>query len=395
MMSGLGLFVAAILAFLIIYANAFLIRRRKKEFGLYILLGMRPRRISAILVCETLLVGLLSLLAGLVVGVIGSQVMALLTAKLLAVSIARFAFVFSWPALVRSCCYFGVAFLIVIVFNVVTLNRQKLLDLLYADKKNARLVELPLRVSVAVFLVCLGLIGLSYYLLLAPGVAVLADRDQMGLAVLLALVGTFGLFFSLSGFFLKLVSGRKNIYFTNLNMFTLKQLSSRIHTAWVSMSFVALMLTGAISAVAVGTSLAAAVRGYDPREIPASVAVAYVAFYIGLIFLIACASVLAIAQLSEAADNQTRYGLLAKLGASRAQLGGSLLRQVGLYFLAPLVVAVVHAGIIITAMSELIRAIGDLNVALVSLAAGGLVLLVYGGYFCATYVTGKRTALPV
>ena len=82
MIQFVSIFVALILGFLIVYANNFLIKRRKKEFGLYMTLGMGKRQISGILLGETFLIGLLSLGIGLVIGVFGSQLMSILVAKL-------------------------------------------------------------------------------------------------------------------------------------------------------------------------------------------------------------------------------------------------------------------------------------------------------------------------
>jgi putative ABC transport system permease protein len=395
-MDALSFFVAAILGFLILYANAFLIRRRKKELGLYTMLGMRKSRISAILTCETILTGILSLAVGLALGVFLSQGMALVTAKLLGVNVTRFAFVFSEEALVKSIRYFAVSFLIVIAFNVINVNLNKILDLIYADKKNARLIKLPLWISVVVFALSLTALAVAYRLILTSGIVGFftgSNTRAFYASLILGVTGTFLFFFSLSGFFLKLISRIKGIYFNKLNMFTLKQLNSKIHTAWVSMSFVCLMLFLAISALSVGSSLATAIRAYRSDEITTSVAVAYMTTYLGIVFLISCASVLAIAQLSEANDNQARYRLLSQLGAGHKMLAGSVFRQVCIYFAAPLILAAAHAIVGIKVMSVLVEALGDLNIFAMSLTAGGAVVLIYGGYFLVTYFSAKKMIL--
>ena len=64
-LSGVSIFVSIILAFLIIYASRFLIKRRNKEFGIYLTLGMSKRKISIILFLETLFIGIISLVVGL------------------------------------------------------------------------------------------------------------------------------------------------------------------------------------------------------------------------------------------------------------------------------------------------------------------------------------------
>ena len=75
MLGFVSVFVAVILGLLIVYANNFLINRRKKEFGIYMSLGMGRRQISKIILMETIFVGIISLVIGIVVGVFASQFM--------------------------------------------------------------------------------------------------------------------------------------------------------------------------------------------------------------------------------------------------------------------------------------------------------------------------------
>ena len=82
MLSGVSVFVSFVLGFLIIYASRFLMKRRNKEFGIYLTLGMSKRKISMILFFETLFIGIISLVIGLGIGVILSQFMSLLVANM-------------------------------------------------------------------------------------------------------------------------------------------------------------------------------------------------------------------------------------------------------------------------------------------------------------------------
>jgi putative ABC transport system permease protein len=393
----LSVFVASVLGFLIVYANAFLIRRRKKELGIYLILGMKKGKISAVLLAETFLVGLVSLAVGLVLGVLLSQGMALVTAKLFGVSISRFAFVFSVDAVCRSIVYFGVAFIVVVLFNVININRQRLLNLIYAEKRTLEFHKIPITISFVIFLASVVMLGIAYHLMLTNGLLgffdVTKQRAQL-ISIVLGVAGTAMFFFSLSGFLLRLISKVKGIYFKGLNMFTLKQLSSKMHTAFLSQTFVCLLLFLAISAISVGNSLSIAIRDLDMDETAASIGVAYMTFYLGMVFLITCASVLAITQLSEASDNQSRYALLSKLGASGEMLSKSLFVQVMVYFLLPLVLAIAHSIVAIRVMSVLVVAISDLNIFVASLTAAGMLVLVYGGYFLVTYLNARKMIRP-
>ena len=101
-LSGVSVFVSIILAFLIIYASRFLIKRRNKEFGTYLTLGMSKRKVSIILFFETLIIGLLSLIVGLSLGVVLSQFMSLLVAHMFEADLKNFAFVFSKQAFIKT-----------------------------------------------------------------------------------------------------------------------------------------------------------------------------------------------------------------------------------------------------------------------------------------------------
>jgi putative ABC transport system permease protein len=272
-MNAFSVFISAVLCFLIIYANNFLIKRRKKEFGIYLILGMEKGAISWILVMETVLVGIAGLLAGLLMGVFVSQGMALVTARMLNSAVGAYQFVFSLDAAIKTACYFGLTFLFTLAFNIVAINKQKLIDLLASARKNESFTPPHFARSIVVFILSLGCLGAGYYLMSLD--TFFTDLGNFAGAVALAIVGTFLFFFSLSGFFLKLVQQRKRLYLSNLNMFVLRQINSKIHTNYVSMTFVCLMLTLAICALSSGTSVAAAIAVEQGTNAPYSASVVF------------------------------------------------------------------------------------------------------------------------
>ena len=138
MLGMISVFVAIILGLLIVYANNFLINRRKKEFGIYMTLGMGKRQISKIILLETIFVGIVSLVVGIVIGVVGSQFMSILVAKLFEADMSDYTFVFSKEACIKTCIYFAVMYLAVMIFNTFTISRYKLINLLNANKKNEK-----------------------------------------------------------------------------------------------------------------------------------------------------------------------------------------------------------------------------------------------------------------
>ena len=136
MLSGMSVFISFILGFLIVYANNFLIKRRKQEFGIYLTLGMGKGQISRILLGETFLIGLVSLVIGLLLGIFGAQFMSLLVVKMFGGVMDGYQFVFSQKAFFKTIFYFTVMFAIVAVFNVVSISRCRLIKLLSARKQN-------------------------------------------------------------------------------------------------------------------------------------------------------------------------------------------------------------------------------------------------------------------
>ncbi|MDR0424864.1 MAG: ABC transporter permease [Clostridiales Family XIII bacterium] len=609
MMDVVSAFISCILAFLIIYANGFLIKRRKKEFGIYMTLGMGKGRISRILICETVLVGILSLVTGLVLGIFLSQGMAIVTAGLIGANIKGFSFVFSPSAANDAIAYFGLTFIIVLAFNVITIRRQRLINLIYADRKNEHFKPPRLKLSICVFIAALILIISAYRTITRPGL--FPTGPVISIAACLGVVGTFLFFFSLSGFFLKLLQQSKNVYLTRLNMFVLRQLNSKINTAYVSITFVCLMLFVAICTLSSGIGLTSAIKAdmgksapysatftvaaqtdgaddsaqrYDgldiaaalaadgidinsfareylearyyasdakfmlnlhagmPADMPieyiklsdynrllemqglppitleaeefavncgmtgnlprlvkesiglnsaltlngaalrtgpdlfmdnaletspngvyaiifvvndallegipaardtlhinyiadsgeyerlcvsslkkldlaaylpgyssarfssgtetrtdvlektseATTAIAYLAVYLGMIFLIASATVLAITQLSETSDNVRRYGLLRKLGADDRMIGGALFSQILIYFGAPLALALVHSAVGIGVAARLAGTLGEMSIIGSSVFTAGVIVLIYGGYFLSTYWGSKN-----
>ena len=254
MLGFVSVFVAVILGLLIVYANNFLINRRKKEFGTYMMLGMSKGQISRILLIETIFVGIISLIVGLVIGVFASQFMSVLVGKLFAADMSKFEFVFSKDACIKTCIYFAVMYIAVMIFNTFTISRYKLINLLNASKKNEQIKIKNLWVCILVFVIGVVILGYAYYKV-TGGVNELSTADAMLPIILMGIVGTILIFWSVSGFILKLVQLRKNIYLKDVNMFVLRQLHNKINTTVVSMSIICLMLFMTITILSSALSL--------------------------------------------------------------------------------------------------------------------------------------------
>ena len=270
MLSGVSVFVAFVLGFLIIYANRFLMKRRNKEFGIYLTLGMSKRKISFILFLETLLVGCVSLVVGLVLGVVLSQFMSLLVANMFEAKMTEFQFVFSTAACLKTLLYFGVMYLLVMIFNTYNVSRCKLIDLLNAHKKSEKVKMKNPWVCIVVFVLSVAALSYAYWCV-TGGVTELQTADKILLPILLGSLATFFIFWSLSGLLLKICMSIKSFYYKGLNSFTLRQFSSKINTTVFSMTVICLMLFFTIcilsSAISIRNSMTSNLTTMVPADI--------------------------------------------------------------------------------------------------------------------------------
>ena len=288
MLGMLSVFIAIVLGFLIVYANNFLVNRRKREFGIYMTLGMGRRQISGIILLETILIGIISLVVGLFIGIFASQFMSILVAKLFEADMTEFTFVFSMDSCIKTCIYFTVMYIAVIMFNTLTISRYKLINLLTAVKKNEKVkVKKPV-ISIIVFIISCAILGYAYYLV-TGGVGELRTAEKLMKPILMGIAGTIGIFWSLSGFILKIIQTRKKIYLKGTNMFVLRQLNNKINTNIISISVICLMLFMTISvlsgSLSIKTSLDEQLDKFTPVDVnlykPAYLPESYVSEYSG------------------------------------------------------------------------------------------------------------------
>lgn len=274
MLSMVSVFIAVVLGLLIVYANNFLINRRKKEFGIYMTLGMGKRQISKILLIETIFVGIISLVIGLILGVFASQFMSILVAKLFQADMSKFEFVFSKNACIKTCIYFAVMYFAVVLFNAFTISRYKLINLLTAVKKNEKIKMKNPIVCIIVFII--AAIGLGYaYWVVTKGIFKMTNADEttraVGISVLIGIIGTVLVFWSFSGLVLRLVQTKKSTYLKGTNMFVLRQLHNKINTTVISMSVICLMLfmtiTSLSSSLALKNSMQADIEKMTPVDL--------------------------------------------------------------------------------------------------------------------------------
>lgn len=586
MLSG---FVSVVLALLILYANTFLVRRRKRELATYMLLGMQRGRIAWLLFLETLCIGILALAVGLLLGVVLSQALSAFTVRVFSIRMTQFHFVFSAGAMFKTLLYFGVIFLVVMIFNSLSVSRCKLIKLMQAERVGQELKLKSVGASVVMFLAGAALLAAAYAMLLRRGM--LTVDGLFWVMIAMGSAGTLLFFRSLSGFLLRICQANRRVYYKNLNMFVLRQFNFKIGTTYVSMTVICLLLLLAIGITACSVGLNSSVESLTNGKAPYDVSIQYweqddvekalgengfqvtqelaayhifptytvrtqaipmdfgageqmevdsfnaiaisdfnrlmqiqgrpaislepgeytlvlldeptgrestqmqllrgkiplmvggvryelnegavrrdpiltttsyysglvilpdgaleglepqtqnlagdyngdkeeterrfnaavdmlqsqgrepyvetrlsiymdtmgskllvlfIGIYLGIIFLLTSAAVLALQQLSQAADNAGRYKILARLGASEGMRNRSLYIQIFLYFFLPLALAVVHAAVGMTAANAVINQFGHVDTVASSAAAALFILVVYGAYFLATCWGSRR-----
>lgn len=241
MLSGVSVFVSFILGFLIIYASRFLIKRRNKEFGIYLTLGMSKRKISMILFFETLFIGIISLAVGLGIGIILSQLMSLVVANMFEANLTKFAFVFSKASCIKTIIYFGIMYLLVMIFNTYSVSKCKLIDLLNGAKKSEKIKLKNPILCIIIFIISCLVLGKAYHMVTVEFLT-LQDVKDILKPIVMGAVSTFFIFWSLSGLILRIAMSIKKFYYKGLNSFTLRQFSSKINTTVFSTTIICLML---------------------------------------------------------------------------------------------------------------------------------------------------------
>ena len=283
MLGYLTYFLVGVMAFLMVYANNFIMKRRKKEFGLYQVLGMGRGRVATIMALETVIVSVGAFVAGIVLGVGLSQLMTFFTASLFKTQIADFHFFFSVHAFNLTLACMLVMFVLTLLLNLRAVRRTKLIELMGAERRNESIKTRNPWIAIAIFTVGVLLVGVAYYRLLRDGFPLTETGDkldgamsQFGITTAMVTVGTFALFWGLSGMLIKLLQSLRGVYWRGLNMFTVRQLSAKVNTVCFSMGVIAMILFLAITSVTCGMSIANVMNENLEHHNPVDVSQTYV-----------------------------------------------------------------------------------------------------------------------
>lgn len=282
-LGNLTYFLAGVMAFLMVYANNFIMKRRKKEFGLYQVLGMGRGRVATIMALETVIVSVVAFVAGVVLGVGLSQLMTFFTASLFKTQIANFHFFFSVHAFNLTLACMLVMFVLTLLLNLRAVRRTKLIELMGAERRNESIKTRNPWIAIAIFAVGVVLVGVAYYRLLRDGFPLTATdsklreaMNQFGITTAMVTVGTFALFWGLSGMLIKLLQSLRGVYWRGLNMFTVRQLAAKVNTVCFSMGVIAMILFLAITSVTCGMSIANVMNENLERYTPTDMSQMYI-----------------------------------------------------------------------------------------------------------------------
>lgn len=382
-----SVFTIVIFAFLILYANRYLIRRRKQEFGIYRTLGMSNAQVARVLIYETMIAGASSLAVGLLAGIVLSPLFGLMTSVIFSAPYHFSIVVFPYAIAVTLVC-FAAIFLIVMVCNVRMLRRQRDIDLIQGSKKKERLRVQGKFASAVFFVLAIILLSIVYYVSVKSMEMFLVYLFPLGVA---ACLGTLFFFRFVAGTILSLARSNKRFYYKKLHLFVLRQIDDKINSNYRAVSAVCVLLTISICMFSMAVGAASAMTDDIYSQQIGAVPV-YIGMYFGVVFIVAGAAILSLQQLSQAADSRRSYQIIDQIGTSRRMEQGSVTTQNLIYFGLPLLLACVHSIFGIRIISSLLGLLIGTSAA-AWIVTPVVILVIYGIYFAVTNFGCKRIFL--
>ena len=231
------------------YTNGFLMKRRKKELGLYHILGMDKRNLARLIFTETLMVSLASEVLGLVIGVVMDRLMFWILLKVVG-NYTTIRYHFYAPALVITAVIFGIIYLLTLLFNLIQIRKAKPVDLLKSKEVGEKEPKTRLLMALA------GAIslGAGYYIAITTK-NVMEAFTMFFLAVLLVIVGTYLIFTAGSIAVLKALRWNKGYYYQPKHFISVSGMLYRMKQNAVGLANICILSTGVLLAVSMSVSL--------------------------------------------------------------------------------------------------------------------------------------------
>lgn len=393
----LGFFSVIVFCLLARYANRFLIRRRKHELATLMLVGLARGAVARVLLRECGMVAIAALVAGVGVGVLLSPVFGALAAWAFDIS-WRLVFVVSPAGISLAAIGFALILLVSSLGAVRELGRTSLVDLMHADRESEATVVRSRGAVIRDFVIGLVCLGIGYAICLSVNLFVMFMIPMVALVC----AGSFLVLRSLATVIGNVLRSKRGVYLRGLTCFVSRQLEAHVSASCSALTCVAALLAVGVCALgmAIGIrnsmpALLATVPTEGYAEAVADFgACVYIVLFFGITFMVAAVAVLALQQLSEAADNREGYAELMRLGAGDKQLSHTLFAQVATYFLVPGVVMVVHDVVGFTIAGALLTQVFQLPEGCVSFPAVLVAVLVaFAAYLALTYAACRQTAL--
>lgn len=231
----------------ILYANSFLLSLRQKEYGMYMTLGAKKKKIGKMMFIETMIVGIASLIIGLIIGIILAQIVAGMLMKQLDFSSADFS-AFYLPAMLTTIIFFVILFILAAFVNVLKLTRLSALDLIHGEKQANHIVinknKMLLQSFVSVILLAIGyimMIKIETFRMLGVFVALITIS-----------LGTYLFFKTFLPYVIQKLKENRRISEKKITIFTLSQLSFRVNDLTKILAVVTMLIALAVGSISVG-----------------------------------------------------------------------------------------------------------------------------------------------
>lgn len=257
---ALSVLIGVIVMFLVVSSNLFFMKRRRREFATYILLGMKKMHLALIILIENVLCAVVSLIVGLGLGILVSQFTSPYISSLFDFPPDMFTFSISQEALLFTTELFCVIFAVSSLITSLCISRVRLAILFKSSLVSDRFKLRNPYVLFALFVVSLVCIGYSYSLL-KFWLSTHADSSVFAQATLLVTLGTALFFFSLSGFIVVITKSIKPLYLRGLNCYVVRQFAKSVNSAWASLTLVCATVFVALCGLSLGFAVVSSIDG--------------------------------------------------------------------------------------------------------------------------------------
>lgn len=240
-MVSVSVFVVIVFCFLIVYANRFMLKRRKQEFAVYLLLGMGKMRICTLLIFEMVIIGLCSLIIGLLIGFMFSQILSLIVISMFEADMSAYVFTFSPLAFFLTILSFSFIYALIMIFNTFSVSHTSPRVMFSARFQNDKIPYKNIWFCLFAFAAGVMLLVFAYDQVTNSS-KIFSYPLYLIWMIFFGVVATVLIFWSISGLALRIMLSRPKIYFNGLTSFTVREIHSSINMTVSAMSIICILL---------------------------------------------------------------------------------------------------------------------------------------------------------